>query len=1191
MSAELTSGTGLRGRWGLNDGVGTTATNSIGGSPAGTLTNGTTWVTPGFPSSITTIVSFQQGVNGYTGTVDNFLSTLNPDLVNGNETHFEWDQWESGNEDMPSYGLLRFENIFGNGVNQIPDNVSIISAIIKYTVTDDPGSQGTIKEATSDWDESSTFNNFPGDPEIQGTTIAIAPSTAGTHSIDVTSSINGWLSNPSSNKGWIFISTGTDGTSAVSSEAGTVQNRPQLIVSFIEPTSIPLAPDALPPSNIASNEFKANWTSSLQATSYRLDVSENSDFTQILTNYNDLNVGNTTSYTVTGLSLLTTYYYRVRAENTLGTSDNSNFRSVTTTDVADALFLDGTDTYIKVNDAPGLRLISFTVETWFKKQGPGKLGTETGTGGLQNIIPLVTKGSAEVDNDPTKDINYFLCITSSNTIAVDLETYPSAQNYPLEGITTINDDQWYHAAATYNGNTLKLYLNGNLEDSLVIGLPPAYESLTPVALGSSLQSNGYPHASYSGYFDGTLDEVRIWNVARTQTDIQSTINSRIVSTQTGLVARWAMDEGRGNLVLGSAGTTFDGEIINSNYQWVSGAPFNLDFGPLTPILISPALGSTVSEFPILTVAVSDNTSTNLTVKFYGRVVESGETFTLIGLPDTQYYVSSLNGGLPEMFTSQTQWIVDNKDELNISYVAHLGDCVEHGDNSGDNSEWQNAENSISLIEDPLTTYLTYGIPYGIAVGNHDQSPNGNPNGTTTFYNQFFGESRFISRDYYGDHYGSNNDNHYDLFSAGGMDFIVIYFEYDTSPDQPVLDWADALLTTFSNRRAIAVTHNMLGTGNPGSFSTQGQAIYDALKDHSNLFLMLGGHVAGEGQRSDTFNGNTVHSLLSDYQSRSNGGHGLLRIMEFVPASNIINVKTFSPYTGEWETDGDSQFSLNYDMGGTNASFNELASITVANNSNANFQWFGLEGGKTYQWYVTVEDDDHNITTGPIWSFSTDAPPQIELDCNVFLQGPFNSGVMTTTLNSQGLIPTIQPFNSTPWNYTGTESVDPIPSDIVDWVLLELRSGTAASTVIGRRAAFLKNDGTVVDLDGSSPVKFDLLANGNYYIVITHRNHLSIMSSTQQSFSSSSVTNYNFTTLQTQAYGTNAMVEFGIGAFGMFSGDPSKDGQVDADDRAATWNERNLVGYKDEDVTMDGQVDADDRATTWNNRNIVSQVPK
>ena len=77
-------------------------------------------------------------------------------------------------------------------------------------------------------------------------------------------------------------------------------------------------------------------------------------------------------------------------------------------------------------------------------------------------------------------------------------------------------------------------------------------------------------------------------------------------------------------------------------------------------------------------------------------------------------------------------------------------------------------------------------------------------------------------------------------------------------------------------------------------------------------------------------------------------------------------------------------------------------------------------------------------------------------------------------------------------YSQGESVGIIPSsDIVDWVLVELRVGTATSA--GMRAAFLKNDGTIVDLDGTSPVEFDGISSGNYYIVVKHRNHLAVMS--------------------------------------------------------------------------------------------------
>lgn len=307
------------------------------------------------------------------------------------------------------------------------------------------------------------------------------------------------------------------------------------------------------------------------------------------------------------------------------------------------------------------------------------------------------------------------------------------------------------------------------------------------------------------------------------------------------------------------------------------------------------------------------------------------SFTIVVLPDTQFYAASMNGGTPEMFESQTRWVVENREGLNIVFVTHLGDCVQNGDEQV--AEWEVADAAFSLLDDPGTSSLSGGIPFGIAVGNHDQSPGGDPDGTTDYYNQFFGESRFRGRAYYGGHYGLVNDNHYQLFSAGPHDFIAIHLEYDTSPDEAILHWADDLLKTHSDRQAIVITHFLMGYGQrppgysaeelgPGSFGTQGQAIYDALKDNPNLFLMLGGHVGGrggEGRREDTYDGNRVYSLLSDYQSRENGGNGLLRIMRFFPDRGEIAVSTFSPYAddgrGTYERDEDSEFVLEYSPGG------------------------------------------------------------------------------------------------------------------------------------------------------------------------------------------------------------------------------------------------------------------------------------
>ena len=92
----------------------------------------------------------------------------------------------------------------------------------------------------------------------------------------------------------------------------------------------PSAPVASPASFVASHSFRANWRSVSSATGYRLDVATNNSFTNYATGFQNLNVGNALSHSVTGLSTSTTYYYRVRAYNGIGTSGNSNVVGVTT---------------------------------------------------------------------------------------------------------------------------------------------------------------------------------------------------------------------------------------------------------------------------------------------------------------------------------------------------------------------------------------------------------------------------------------------------------------------------------------------------------------------------------------------------------------------------------------------------------------------------------------------------------------------------------------------------------------------------------------------------------------------------------------------------------------------------------------------------------------------------------------------
>ena len=1100
--------------------------------------------------------------------------------------------------------------------------------------------------------------------------------------LQITAAQAGLIGRFALNEGVGAVVNGSAGTTSIGNIVGTPIPTLSTGWSWVNPgapfninTSIPLAPTNLTLSAQTASSIQLNWLdNSSNETGFEIVRST----TGVAGTYLPLVTvaSNTASYVDNTFVTSSQYCYKVRAIN--GTESSTYTNSACGVGaLGEALNFGSNQAYVTFGTAAGLATPTYTAEAWFKKTGTGTPNT-TGTGGI-DIIPIISKGSPEAENSNV-DANYILGIQSgTNFLAADFEegtgsASPGA-NHPIVGTTVIADNVWHHAAVTFENGQYKLYLDGLLENSadLTPAVFPQGASIQPAALGTMIRSNN----TANGFFQGVIDEARIWSYARTITEIQSTANSQLSASMSGLIARWSLNEEPGSVVSGSAGTSFNGTITGTGWSWVTGAPFNLVFnlptlpnaptnlllteissnnvkidwvdnannetgfdiersttgtsGPFTLIasvgadfityndlttaggsnycyrvrainglgasafvgpnciitsnsisfqdgvnsyagtrdtylyntsptivrgaevtfiqdkdtapiertsllkfdLTSIPAGSTIQsatlqfyvqaegqgfnmhkmlvpwdeatisyasngnrhfapnnldaesalninwpgidglqDFITLTVPtatieswvnnastnngwlmiathaddgqqlssrentvvanrpkltlnytlpaplppnqptnpnpaiaatsvgtspnicadVSDPNGGNLEVKYYGRKKQApiGSNFTIIGLPDTQFYTEEVpgtnsgGGGHNGIFTAQTEWIKANRVAKNIVFVTQLGDCVQNGDNppgSNDEIEWQRANTAFSILENPSVP-ITDGIPYAVSVGNHDQGTIGNPDGNNVYYNQYFGVPRFTGRGYYGGHYGSNNDNHYQLFSGGGIDFIHISLEYygngTTASLQPVLDWADALLKAYPNRKGIISSHNLLGTGNPASFQGPGQKVYDDLKDNPNLILMLAGHVPGEGRRSDTYLGNTVHTLMSDYQSGfTNGGNGWLRIMEFLPNTNQVSVKTFSPYqnapTGAFRTQSTSEFTIPVNLATAPLPFNLIGTNASANSgSNSCINWPSLDNDTEYEWYVTVSDGT-NTVTGPTWSFTTGAP--------------------------------------------------------------------------------------------------------------------------------------------------------------------------------------------------------------------------
>ncbi|MEP2023767.1 LamG-like jellyroll fold domain-containing protein, partial [Reichenbachiella sp.] len=226
--------------------------------------------------------------------------------------------------------------------------------------------------------------------------------------------------------------------------------------------------------------------------------------------------------------------------------------NVSATEAADlALDFDGVDDYVTL--VPHIDLSAYdelTLESWIKLDG--------------------TTGERVIVAQGTGPYNYYLKVNTANFVdfTVEADTYQSLlATFPTDGL-------WHHLAAIYDGAQLKIYIDG-------------VDTGGSTALSGNVKNTGNFNTGIGAnngaleFFDGQIDEVRIWNVARTVTEVNNNLNASLLGTESGLVAYYSFDNTTVTALGNNSGIGTRNDVSDKTGNY-NGTAYNFDMGA-TPL--------------------------------------------------------------------------------------------------------------------------------------------------------------------------------------------------------------------------------------------------------------------------------------------------------------------------------------------------------------------------------------------------------------------------------------------------------------------------------------------------------------------------------------------------------------------------------------------------------------------------------
>jgi len=184
------------------------------------------------------------------------------------------------------------------------------------------------------------------------------------------------------------------------------------------------------------------------------------------------------------------------------------------------LVFDGDDDYVNVNTTTSDELNpteSLTLECWV----------------YLNEIPSDTHNPHLISR-----FNCYSLTVGANGFATAYIQNDEGDWFSEAGTTTIATNKWYHLAATYDGSNLRVFVNGEQE-----GITTAYDTMARTTLNFRIGArNAYVTTTN---INGIIDEARVWDIPRSQSEIRASMNRTIPGSTPGLVGYWRFDEGSG----------------------------------------------------------------------------------------------------------------------------------------------------------------------------------------------------------------------------------------------------------------------------------------------------------------------------------------------------------------------------------------------------------------------------------------------------------------------------------------------------------------------------------------------------------------------------------------------------------------------------------------------------------------------